>query len=112
MIPFKETELHKALIKNLADAKVREELQKKAYLKKTRELMDIETLFITSKEDTLKAADDLYEYEFSNVGETSLERHRAWQVLDFQSRMDDVFDKIKNEKPIPLLTISDLDTER
>ena len=95
----------------LAVARTNEEQHKKAYLKKTREVMEVETHFIDAKEATLKAVDALYQYEVTEIGETSLEDHAAWQVEDFRTRMPACMEKIKNEKPLKLLTISDLDTK-
>lgn len=103
--------IHDDLKARLVAARANEELHKKAYLKKTREVMEVETHFVDAKEATLKAADALYQYEVTKIGETSLADHRNWQVEDFRTRMPACMEKIKNEKPLKLLTLSDLDTK-
>jgi hypothetical protein len=81
---------------------------KQKYLSTKKELVSIETNLINAKESKIRAEQELYEYESTYVIESSLEDEKDLEVEAYKKRMPELMAKIKDERPIPFKTISEL----
>lgn len=81
---------------------------KQKYLSTKKELVSIETDLINAKEAKIRAEQELYEYESTYVIESSLEDEKDLEVAIYKKRMPELMEKIRDEKPIPFKTITEL----
>lgn len=86
------------------------EERKREFFRVRRELDNKETLLVEAREAKRHAEEELYEFNRTNIMDTTLNDIRDKQVADYRSRMPESMDKIKDEPKLPYKMMTDLGT--
>lgn len=75
-----------------------------------RQLDTAESEYIEAREIHRRAEEELTEFQRTNVGETSLDDERLQLIDEYRQRMPASMERIKNEAPLAVAGLLDLDT--